>query len=49
MCRRNQLLGCAVLAFGCGLLVCCWLESELLRIVFGIGLLVAGFCLLQKK
>ena len=49
MCRKNQLWGMAVLAFGLGLVVGCWLESELARICCGFGLLVAGFLILQKK
>ena len=36
MCRRNQLLGCALLAFGFGLLVGTWLESGLFCCLFGL-------------
>lgn len=49
MCRRNQLLGVGLLAFGLGLLTVVWIEAEFLRWVFGIGLVVAGLSLLQKK
>lgn len=49
MCRRNQLLGIALLAFGLGLLVCCWFESGFVRNCLGIGLLAAGILFLQKK
>lgn len=49
MCRRNQLLGLGILAFGLGLLVGCWLESELLRNCLGLGLLAAGVLCWQKN
>ena len=49
MCRKNQLLGIAALAFGLGLLVCGWFESGFVRICFGIGLVAVGVFLLQKK
>ncbi len=49
MCRRNQLLGVGMLAFGLGLLMVVWIEAEILRWVLGIGLVAAGLALLQKK
>ena len=49
MCRRNQLLGIAALAFGVGLLVCCWFESGFVRNCLGVGLVAVGILLLQKK
>lgn len=49
MCRRNQLLGVGLLAFGLGLLTVVWIQAEFLRWVVGIGLVVAGLSLLQKK
>ncbi len=49
MCRKNQLLGVALIAFGLGLLVGCWWESEFARNCCGIGLLAGGILLLQKK
>lgn len=49
MCRRNQLMGIAALAFGAGLVVCCWFESEFVRTCLGIGLIAAGVFCLQKK
>ncbi len=49
MCRRDQLLGIGLLAFGAGLLLAGWMESEFLRWVLGIGLVAAGLLTLQKK
>ncbi len=49
MCRRNQLLGLAALAFGLGLLVGCWFESEFIRNCWGVVLIVAGIFIVQKK
>ncbi len=48
MCRRNQLIGFALLGFGLGLLIGCWLETGLSRIclaAIGIG---GGILLLKK-
>ena len=49
MCRRDQLLGIGLLAFGLGLLAAGWVETNFLRWVLGIGLAAAGILLLQKK
>ena len=49
MCRRNLLLGLGLLAFGGGLLVGCWLESEFIRNCIGLGLMAVGVLALQKK
>lgn len=49
MCRRNLLLGFGLLAFGFGLLVGCWLESEFVRNCIGLGLMAVGVLVLQKK
>ena len=42
-------MGIAALAFGVGLLVCCWFESDFVRNCLGIGLVAAGIFILQKK
>lgn len=49
MCRKNHLWGLAVLTFGLGLLIGCWLESEPAQIIFGLALIVGGVLVLQKK
>jgi len=49
MCRRNQLLGCALLAFGFGLLVGTWLESGLFCCLFGLLAIFWGFAVCRKK
>lgn len=49
MCRRNQLLGIAALAFGLGLLTGCWFESEFVRNCWGIILIAVSIFVLQKK
>lgn len=49
MCRRNQVLGLVILAFGLGLVAGCWLESEIVRNCCGIGLTAVGILVLLKK
>jgi hypothetical protein len=49
LCRKNQLTGVAALAFGAGLLLCCWFESEFMRSCLGVALIGWGIFLLQKK
>ena len=49
MCRRNQLWGLAVLAFGLGLVVGSWLEPVFIRKCCGIGLMAVGVLIVQKK
>lgn len=49
MCRRNHLLGCCSCAFGLGILVGSGLESGLICLCFGIGLLLAGISLIRRK
>lgn len=49
MCRRNQLWGIGMIAFGLGLLIGCSIESGFWCCVLGIGLIIAGFLYGQKK
>ena len=48
MCRRNQLLGWILLAFGLGLLIGLCLESCFFFAMLGLGLLVGGVRLLCR-
>ena len=49
MCRHNQTIGCALMSFGLGTLVDSMLTSGFLRFVIGLGALLLGFLLVQKK
>ena len=49
MCRKNQLCGCAVMAFGVGVLLGLWIEGGFFAHCFGIGMLLLGFCIGRKK
>ncbi len=48
MCRHNQLWGCCLLSFGVGLLVGAWLESSVLCVLLGIGLVFGGLCVAKR-
>ncbi len=49
MCRQNQLFGCALMAFGLGVLIGLWLEQGFVCACLGFGLLIFGFCIVRKK
>lgn len=49
MFRTNQLCGCAVLAFGIGLLIGLWVESAFWGHCFCIGFLLIGGNLLCRR
>ena len=49
MCRRNQLLGCVLLAFGVGLLFGTWLESGLFCHLFGLLAIFGGVGVCRRK
>ena len=49
MCRNNQLVGCSLISFGLGILVGTILKSGFLCCLIGLGMLVLGFCILQKR
>lgn len=47
MCRKNLVVGAALIAFGSGILVGIMLESCLLSVVISIAAIVGGFFLLR--
>ncbi len=49
MCRRDQLLGMALVAFGAGLLAAALFESGIFCTCVAVGSIVVGIGLLQKK
>ena len=49
MCRRSQLCGCALIAFGFGLLVGSCLVSGFWCSLIGVGIMSLGFWCMGKK
>lgn len=49
MCRRNQLWGFILLAFGVGVLVGTWMESGLFCHLFGLLAIFSGIAVCQRK
>jgi len=49
MCRKNHLYGWCAWSFGLGLLIGAGLESALLSVCLGVGLIVLGFGCFRKK
>lgn len=49
MCRRNQLRGGVLLGIGLGLVIGYCLESWLLCCGGGVGLLLVGLCMMNRK
>lgn len=49
MCRKNQLLGVALIAFGLGLLIATFFESGLFCGCLGFGVAAVGIVVTQKK
>lgn len=49
MCRKNQLCGCMLAAFGVGLLFGNFMESGFFCFCIGIGFMAAGVWCLCKK
>ena len=49
MCRQNQLLGCALMAFGVGVLVGSCITKGFFSFCFGFGLVVVGLCVLRRR
>jgi len=48
MCRRNQMWGCALVAFGLGLLVGMWIEGGFLAHCLGFGIIFFGIAFWGK-
>lgn len=49
MCRRNQLLGCSLLAFGLGVLIGSCTEGGFVILFVGIAIIAGGLWMLCKK
>ncbi|MCD7859594.1 MAG: hypothetical protein LUH51_05410 [Firmicutes bacterium] len=49
MCRKNQLIGFSLAAAGIGAVAGCWMESKILCMLLGIGLIAAGVWVLCKR
>lgn len=49
MCRRNQLPGFCAVSFGLGLLLGCGIESGLLCLCAGFGLILCGVWIIRQK
>lgn len=49
MSRHNQLCGCALMAFGLGVIVGMLLEGGFFCSCFGLGTLILGFCIMRRK
>ena len=49
MCRRNQIRGALLLGIGLGLLIGSCLESWFLCCGGGLGLLLCGLCVMNRK
>ena len=49
MCRKNQLWGCMLMAFGLGVLVGLWLEGGFFCHCFGFAGIIAGACMCRKR
>lgn len=47
MCRKGRLWGCALVAFGLGMLIGSWVESGFLFHCLGFGLVIAGCGMLK--
>lgn len=49
MCRRNQLIGCALLAFGLGILIGSYTQTGFITLCLGIGIIAGGFWMLCRN
>lgn len=49
MCRKNELIGTALLACGAGLLLSLLFTSDFAMAIIGVGLLVCGLCCARRQ
>ena len=49
MCRRNQLYGCTLIAYGAGILTGALVSAQVLCVCLGLGALIAGALFLCRK
>lgn len=49
MCKKNELIGSALMACGAGLLLSLLFSSEFIMALIGIGLLVCGFFCTRRR
>ena len=49
MCRKNQLFGWILMAFGWGVLVGSWITKGFFCFCFGFGMMVLGCCILRRR
>lgn len=49
MCRKNQLCGCALVAFGLGLLIGVCLESGFFSFLIGAAIITMGCWCMKKR
>lgn len=48
MCKKNELIGTAIMALGAGMLLSLLFSSDFALAVIGVGLLICGLCLAKK-
>ena len=49
MCRRNQLLGWCLAAFGLGILLGAWMEGGFLCFLLGAGMMTLGWGVIRRN
>ena len=49
MCRKNELFGSIIMAFGAGILVSLLFASDFVLALIGVGFLICGLCCCKKQ
>lgn len=49
MCRRNELLGSAIMSCGAGLLLALLFSTDFVQAILGVALLALGLCLTRRR